>query len=65
MNVWLGMTRSKVYGPFMFAEKTINGNVYLDMLQQFLEPQLISDGIMETIVFQQDGTPPHFVLIVR
>ena len=40
VNVWMGFTRSKIYGPFMFAERTINGNAYLDMLEQFLEPQL-------------------------
>jgi hypothetical protein len=29
-----------VYGPFFFMETTITGLVYLDMLQQFLIPQL-------------------------
>ena len=65
VNVWLGLTRSRVYGPFMFAEKTVTGNTYLDMLEQFLEHQLISDGIMDTVVFQQDGAPPHFAITVR
>ena len=65
VNVWLGLTKSTVYGPFMFIEKTVTGNVYLDMLEQFLEPQLISDGIMDTVVFQQDGAPPHFAITVR
>ena len=54
-----------VYGPFMFTEKTVGtGKVFLDMLEQVLEPQLISDGIMDTVVFQQDGTPPHFAITV-
>lgn len=65
VNVWLGITRSTVYGPFFFAEQTVTGTTYLDMLEQFLEPQLISDGIMDTVVFQQDGAPPHFALVVR
>ena len=40
--------------------------MYLDMLEQFLEPQLIDDGIKKnTIVFQQDGAPPYFATIVR
>ena len=38
VNVWLGITKSTVYGPFMFGEPTFNGSSYLDMLQQFLEP---------------------------
>ena len=63
--MWLELTRSTVYGPFMFAKKTVTGNVYLDMLEQFLEPQLISDGIINTVVFQQDGAPPHFAITVR
>ena len=65
VNVWLGMTRSKVYGPFFFAENTVTGVIYLDMLQQFLEPQLIQDGILDTVVFQQDGAPCHYAKICR
>jgi hypothetical protein len=33
----------KVYGPFFFIESTITSIVYLDMLQQFLIPQLDED----------------------
>ncbi|XP_047120648.1 uncharacterized protein LOC124803678 [Schistocerca piceifrons] len=65
VNVWLGITRSTVYGPFFFTEQTVTGTTYLDMLKQFLEPQLISDGIMDTVVFQEGGAPPHFALVVR
>lgn len=65
VNVWLGITKSTVYGPFMFGEPTITGNSYLDMLQQFLEPQLVANGILDTVVYQQDGAPAHFALIVR
>jgi hypothetical protein len=28
------------YGPFFFMETTVTGIMYLDMLQQFLIPQL-------------------------
>jgi hypothetical protein len=63
-NVWLGMTQSKVYGPFFFAEASVTGPVYLDMLEQFLEPQLFSDGIFDTVVLQQEGAPCHYALIV-
>ena len=48
----------------MFAEPTVTGITYLDLLQQFLEPQLIQDGILDSVVYQQDGKPPHFALIV-
>ncbi|KAJ4448792.1 hypothetical protein ANN_00183 [Periplaneta americana] len=65
VNVWLGLTKRKVYGPYMFAEQTITGDIYLDMLQLFLHPQLLRDGIIDTVVLQQDGAPPHFALTVR
>ena len=65
MNVWLGMTANKIYGPFTFAEPTVTGMTYLDMLEFFLAPQLVQDGIVETVIFQQDGAPPHFALTVQ
>ena len=65
VNVWLDMAQSKVYGPFFFAEATVIGPVYLNMLEQFLEPQLLTDGILDTVVFQQDEAPCHYAVIVR
>ena len=65
VNVWLGMTQSKVYGPFFFAEATVTGPVCLDMLEQFLEPQLLTDDILDTVVFQQDGAPCHYAITGR
>ena len=35
------------------------------LLEQFLEPQLQQDGILGTVVYQQDGAPSHFALLVR
>lgn len=65
VNVWLGITKLKAYGPFFFQEATITGTVYLDMLQQFLEPKLLQDGILDTVIFQQDGAPCHYAKIVQ
>jgi len=65
VNIWLGMTQSKVYGPFFFVEATVTGPVYLDVLEQFLEPQLLTDGILDTVVSQQDGATCHYAIIVR
>ena len=61
----MGITKSKVHGPYMFAEPTVTDITYLDLLQQFLEPRLIQYGILDSVVYQQDGVPPHFALIVR
>jgi hypothetical protein len=54
-----------VYGPFFFMKTTITGIVYLDMLQQFLIPQLDKDGQKRRIHFQQDGAPSHYLGEVR
>ena len=47
-----------MYGPFFFAEAAVTGMVYLDMLENFVKPMLLSD-------FQQDGVPCHYVLVVH
>ena len=65
VSVSLGMTNAKLYGPFFLAERSITGNIYLNMLELVLEPQLQEDGILDAVVFQQDGAPPHFEHIVH
>jgi hypothetical protein len=37
------MTSVKVYGPFFFGEPTLAGINYLDMLENYLMPQLQQD----------------------
>jgi hypothetical protein len=37
-------------------ESSITGSVYIDMLTEFLIPQLDVDNM----IFQQDGAPPHY-----
>jgi len=34
------------------------------MLEQFLEPHHLTDDILDTVVFQQDGAPCHYAIIV-
>jgi hypothetical protein len=46
-------------------ETTITGIVYLDMLKQFLIPQLDEEDHEGRIHFQQDGVPPHYLEKVR
>jgi hypothetical protein len=55
------MSCNKVYGPFFFQEKSVTGASYLDMLINWLMPQLHEDNF----VFQQDGVPPHWHREVR
>ena len=40
------------------AEQIVNGPVYLDMLEQWLMPQLWEHS--QGFIYQQDGAPPHF-----
>ena len=41
--------------PFFFAEETVRAVNYLDMIKQYVVPQLQQDGILDTIIDQQDG----------
>jgi hypothetical protein len=52
----------KIYGPFIFMEGTVTGMTYLDMLQQWLIPQLDDSN---DYVFQQNGAPPQYHNAVR
>ena len=63
VNVFCVISSCKVYRPFFFAESTVSGINYLDMLQLWLMPQLQEDS--EDFIFQQDGAPPHFHFDVR
>jgi hypothetical protein len=46
-------------------ETTITGIVYLDMLQQFLIPQLDKDDQEGRVHFQQDGASLYYLEEVR
>jgi len=62
VNVFCAVSTQKVYGPFFFAEETVTGMTYLDILQLWLMPQLPN---IPTFIFQQDGSPAHFHCEVR
>ena len=40
MNVWCGLLYDRVIGPFFFSESTMTGIVYLDLLEQYVFPQI-------------------------
>jgi hypothetical protein len=54
VNVFCAICSQKVYSPHFFAEETVTGMTYLDMLQN-----------TPTFIFQQDGSPAHFHSEVR
>jgi hypothetical protein len=51
------------YRAFYFAESTVTKATYLDTIQQFVVPQV--EDLQPTVIFQQDGAPPHWGRIVR
>ena len=53
-----------MFGPFFFAEDSVTGKVYLDMLENWLMPQFADEEIQEYI-YQQDEAPPHWHKKVR
>ena len=40
VNVWCVLMHNRVIGPFFFCKRTITVNIYLDMLEQYVAPQL-------------------------
>ena len=52
-------------GPFFFEDDTIDGENYLSVLQTFFLPKVRRLHKVHSVIFQQDGAPPHFVIDVR
>ena len=61
--VWAGLNVNGLIGPFFFQE-TVTGQSYLSMLSDYLWPTLNIQQQQE-LIFQQDGAPPHYALVVR
>jgi hypothetical protein len=57
VNVWCVVMCNMIIGPFFFAEKTVTGSSYQDVLQPYAFPQL--QHLQPKVFFQQDGAPPH------
>jgi hypothetical protein len=55
VNVFCAFSKERVQGPFFFMQTTITDILYLDMLQQFLIPQLVEDYQEGRIHLQQNG----------
>ena len=64
INVWAGIINNKLIGPHFFEER-LNGNHYLNFLQNVL-PNLLRDenANFRGMYFQHDGAPPHFARAV-
>lgn len=59
VNVWCGIMCNQIIGPLLFFhEASITANVYLDLLTEYVAPQL--HDLQPDIIFQQDGAPRHW-----
>ena len=63
VNVFCAVSTFKVYGPFFFSEQTVTGAAFLDVLTEWLLPQLKEDSA--DFILRMDGAPPHFHRHVR
>jgi hypothetical protein len=58
LNVFCIISRRKVYGPFFFTDNVVIRISYLDMLMNWLFPQLDEDS--DSYIYQKDGAVPQF-----
>lgn len=65
VTVWGSISSCGVVGP-VFFDRTVTGVNYLEALQRQVVPEL-QNGPLDfgTLLFQQDGAPPHYATIVR
>ena len=60
-NTYISTNKYRVFQKELYNFESFTGIVYLDMLQEFLIPQLDEDDQEGCIHFQQDGAPPHYL----
>ena len=74
VTVWCGFTASFVVGPFFFEERcqnsgwktcTVTAERYLLLLREKVVPELQERGVLSTVIFMQDGAPPHAASTVK
>ena len=61
--VFCAVSKQTVYGPFIFERQTVTGRRYLEMLTNWLIPQLAAER--HDYLFQQHGAPPQWNLAVQ
>ena len=59
VNIWCGLLYDRVIDPFFFSECTITGVVYLDVLEQYVFPQMETfeqETVSRVILFKTSVT---------
>jgi hypothetical protein len=62
--VWCAFSKNYTYGPYFFEDK-VNGENYLDMLQNYFWKQHTKVKDSQWYYFQQDGAPGHIAKSVQ
>ena len=62
VNVFCAISKNHVHGPFFF-EGIATGDIYLQMLQNWLTDDLIANE-HEDFIYQQDGAPTHCAMTI-
>jgi len=65
VNVWCAMSNKEIIGPYFFENETVNQYNYFHMLKNYFYPIIQRKRLTNKIIFQQDGSPPHFSKEVR
>jgi hypothetical protein len=64
VTVWAGIWAQGVVG-LLFIEGAATANLYLELLQTTVVPDLEHHYDLGSLIWQQDGAPPHFGRNVR
>jgi hypothetical protein len=64
VTVWGAISTEGLIGPYFF-DGTVNGTNYHDMLSNYVLPQLQQRPDYDSLIFMQDGAPPHYATVVR
>lgn len=65
LMVWIGVIDTNIVGPYFF-EGGVNSRSFLNMLHQFVLPELRRLGQNSNdIIYMHDGAPPHITQEVR
>jgi hypothetical protein len=63
VNVFCAVSLKKVHGPFFSTEATVTGDPFLDMLENWLLPQLNTN--YDDYVLRREGRPPPPTISTR
>lgn len=63
---WVEIIDQKITGPYYLPDGRVNGESYLQMLREYVIPELEHRGIdPNEVIYMHDGAPPHISIQVR